>query len=251
MQHHRGWPRAPGQSRGPRWRLGPLIGAFYFHRVPNQREPGGCAGLVANPWLGVRPALRIRQLVRQRSHFPFALIPCHRLHSLGTYEVTRRCQPRAMKLSELITTNLVEVPLQAADKWQALSTIARVPVRAGCYPESMVETVEQALVVRERSMTTGMEHGIAIPHAAIDGIDDLVAVLGLNPTGIPFETLDGEPARIIIGLVIPRSKKLAHIKTLAEIAKLLSKADVRERLLSCHTAEMAVQALAEMQGAAR
>ena len=134
-----------------------------------------------------------------------------------------------MKLSELITTNLVEVPLQAADKWQALSTIARVPVRAGCYPESMVETVEQALVVRERSMTTGMEHGIAIPHA----------------------TLDGEPARIIIGLVIPRSKKLAHIKTLAEIAKLLSKADVRERLLSCHTAEMAVQALAEMQGAAR
>jgi mannitol/fructose-specific phosphotransferase system IIA component (Ntr-type) len=156
-----------------------------------------------------------------------------------------------MKLSELINSKLVEVPLQAADKWQAISTIARVPVRAGCYPESMVETVEQALVVRERSMTTGMEHGIAIPHAAIDGIDDLVVVLGLNPTGIPFETLDGEPARIIIGLVIPRSKKLAHIKTLAEIAKLLSKADVRARLLSCHTAEMAVQALAEMQGVAR
>lgn len=156
-----------------------------------------------------------------------------------------------MKLSELINANLVEVPLVAADKWQALSTIARVPVRAGCYPESMVETVEQALVVRERSMTTGMEHGIAIPHAAIDGIEDLVAVLGLNPTGIPFETLDGEPARIIIGLVIPRSKKLAHIKTLAEIAKLLSKAEVRERLLSCHTAEMAVAALAELQGVSR
>lgn len=156
-----------------------------------------------------------------------------------------------MKLSELINENLVEVPLLAADKWQALATIARVPVRAGSYPESMVATVEQALVVRERSMTTGMEHGIAIPHAAIDGIDDLVAVLGLNPSGIPFETLDGEPARIVIGLIIPRSKKLAHIKTLAEIAKLLSKAEVRERLLACHTAAMAVQALAELQGAPR
>lgn len=156
-----------------------------------------------------------------------------------------------MKLSELINANLVEVPLQAADKWQALATIARVPVRAGSYPESMVKTVEEALVVRERSMTTGMEHGIAIPHAAIDGIEDLVAVLGLNPTGIPFETLDGEPARIVIGLIIPRNKKLAHIKTLAEIAKLLSKAEVRERLLACHTAEMAVQALAELQGAPR
>jgi len=158
---------------------------------------------------------------------------------------------RAMKLSELIHDKLVELPLRAADKWEALATIARVPVRAGCYSEELVEEVERALVVREKSMTTGMEHGIAIPHAAIDGIDDLVAVLGLNPSGIPFETLDGEPARIVIGLIIPRSKKLAHIKTLAEIAKLLSKAEVRERLLACSTPSEAVQALAELQGVVR
>lgn len=156
-----------------------------------------------------------------------------------------------MKLSDLITRELVEVPLQAADKWQALAAIARVPVRAGRYSESFVPIVEQALVVRERSMTTGMEHGIAIPHAAIDGIDDLIAVLGLNPAGIPFETLDGAPARIIIGLIIPRSKKLTHIKTLAEIAKLLSRAEVRDRLLRCTDAATAVQALAEMQAPSR
>ena len=156
-----------------------------------------------------------------------------------------------MKLSELVTKELVEVPLRADDKWQAIAAIARVPVRAGLYPESLVPVVEDALLVRERSMTTGMEHGIAIPHAAIDGIDDLVCVLGLNATGIPFETLDGEPARIIIGLIIPRSKKLAHIKTLAEIAKLLSKADVRDRLLQCTDAASAVQALADVQGAPR
>lgn len=156
-----------------------------------------------------------------------------------------------MKLSELITSDLVEVPLRAADKWEALAAIARIPARAGRYPQSLVPTVEQALVVRERSMTTGMEDGIAIPHAAIDGIDDLIAVLGLNPVGIPFETLDGAPARIVIGLVIPRARKLAHIKTLAEIAKLLSRAEVRERLLRCTDAESAVRALAEVQGAPR
>ena len=156
-----------------------------------------------------------------------------------------------MKLSELITSDLVEVPLRAADKWEALAAIARIPARAGRYPQSLVPTVEQALVVRERSMTTGMEDGIAIPHAAIDGIDELIAVLGLNPVGIPFETLDGAPARIIIGLVIPRARKLAHIKTLAELAKLLSRAEVRERLLRCTDAESAVRALAEVQGAPR
>ena len=134
---------------------------------------------------------------------------------------------------------------------EALAAIARIPARAGRYPQSLVPTVEQALVVREKSMTTGMEDGIAIPHAAIDGIDELIAVLGLNPVGIPFETLDGAPARIIIGLVIPRARKLAHIKTLAEIAKLLSRAEVRERLLRCTDAESAVRALAEVQGAPR
>ena len=163
----------------------------------------------------------------------------------------RRTRTWAMKLSELIQESLVEVPLHAADKWQALATLARVPVRSGKYGEDMVETVEQALVVREKSMTTGMEHGIAIPHAAIDGIEDLVAVIGLNPAGIPFETLDGEPARIVIGLVIPRSKKLAHIKTLAEIAKLLSKAEVRQRLLACTSAAEVVAALGELQGVTR
>jgi mannitol/fructose-specific phosphotransferase system IIA component (Ntr-type) len=156
-----------------------------------------------------------------------------------------------MNLSDLITPNLVEVPLQAADKWEALAVIARVPARAGRYPERLVAVVEQALVAREHSMTTGMEHGIAIPHAAIDGIDELVAVLGLNPVGIPFETLDGAPARIVIGLIIPRSKKLTHIKTLAEIAKLLSRADVRDRLLRCTDAASVVSALAEMQQPSR
>lgn len=156
-----------------------------------------------------------------------------------------------MKLSELISTDLVEVPLRAADKWEALAAIARIPVRGGRYPEALVPVVEQALVARERSMTTGMEHGIAIPHAAIDGIDELVAVLGLNPVGIPFETLDGAPARIVIGLVIPRSRKLAHIKTLAEIAKLLSRAEVRDRLLRCTDAASAVQALVDVQGSPR
>ena len=47
-----------------------------------------------------------------------------------------------MKLFELITSNLVEVPLRAADKWEAIAAIARLPVRAGRYPQSLVPVVE-------------------------------------------------------------------------------------------------------------
>lgn len=151
-----------------------------------------------------------------------------------------------MKLSDLIAAELVLLPLQATDKWQAIQQLAEAPARAGRYPADAVATVHQALVTRERSMSTGMEHGIAIPHAAVDGIDDVVAVLGLSPQGIPYDTLDGGPARIVVCLVIPRSKKLMHIKTLAEIARLLSRAEVRTRLLECTGPEQVARLLREM-----
>jgi len=92
-------------------------------------------------------------------------------------------------------------------------------------------------------MTTGMQNGIAIPHAAVDGIDELIPVLALSQRGIPFDTLDGRPAQILVCLIIPRAKKLLHIKTLAEIARLLSRPEVRQRLVGCSSAREVVEAL--------
>ena len=155
----------------------------------------------------------------------------------------------AMKLSELIVPDLVEIPFRAADKWQALQVLAQVPVRAGRYPEDRVASVHEALKLREKSMSTGMENGIAIPHAAVDGLDDLVAVLGICHEGIEFEAVDRKPAHILVGLVIPRHKKLMHIKTLAEIAKLLSRAEVRQRLVECQTADEVCKSLVALESA--
>ncbi len=147
----------------------------------------------------------------------------------------------------LLSLELVLSPMESEDKWQAIRTLAATAVGAGRIDKSMSSAVEAALVSREKSMTTGMEKGIAIPHAAVDGIEDVVAVLGLSPAGIPFETLDGNPAQIIVCLVIPRAKKLLHIKTLAEIARLLSRAEVRERLLECNSPAEVLATLAELE----
>ena len=136
-----------------------------------------------------------------------------------------------MKLSELLIEDLVLLPLEAADKWEAISTLARSAAHHGGWTADRLERVHGALLARERSMTTGMEFGVAIPHAAVDGLSEVVAVLGLSQEGIPFEALDRQPARILVCLIIPRDKKLLHIKTLAEIARLLSRPAVRKRLL--------------------
>lgn len=151
-----------------------------------------------------------------------------------------RLLPR-MKLSELLVKELVLLPLEATDKWQAITAVAAAPVRCGKYSANLQKDVENALIAREKSMTTGMQDGIAIPHAAVDGLNEVLAVLGLSRRGIPFDAIDGQPARIVVGLIIPRHKKLLHIKTLADIAKLLSRGPVRQKLLACETAEQVLE----------
>ena len=153
-----------------------------------------------------------------------------------------------MKLSELITRDTVILPLEAEDKWQAIAAMAQAMVDSGGLAPGRLAQVEAALVAREESMTTGMEDGIAIPHAAVDDLPEVLAVIGIAPDGVPFETLDGQPARILVCLVIPRAKKLQHIRTLAEIAKLLSRPAVRERILACDTPDQALEVITEEGG---
>jgi PTS system fructose-specific IIA component/PTS system nitrogen regulatory IIA component len=150
-----------------------------------------------------------------------------------------------MKLSELLTPDQILLPFHAADKWQAIKAMPAALVAAGRLPAHRAATATDALIIRERSMTTGMENGIAIPHAALDELTDLLCILAIAPDGIDFDTLDGGPGRILVGLLIPRAEKLLHIRTLAEIAKLLSRAEVRARLLACGDRDEVLAAIIE------
>ena len=98
-------------------------------------------------------------------------------------------------------------------------------------------------------MSTGMERGIAMPHAAVDGIEQVVACMGIvtREEGLEFESIDGQPARLVVLLVIPRSQKLLHIRTLADLARILGTESVREVLLSTKDPEKAWGALCGAQ----
>ncbi len=79
-----------------------------------------------------------------------------------------------------------------------------------------------------------MEEGVAIPHAALDDVSEVIACLGVARlrTPVDFESIDGRPTRLVVLLVIPKSQKLLHIRTLADIARVLSKELVRTELLA-------------------
>lgn len=139
-----------------------------------------------------------------------------------------------MRLSEILGPTKVLLPLEAADKWQAISQLVGHLAEGGYLTPAEERGYLEAVLERERSMSTGMEQGIAIPHAAVDGLDQVLGCLGVvsRPEGLHFDCLDQKPAHLVVLLLIPRAQKLVHIRTLGEIARLLSRRELRESLLS-------------------
>jgi len=105
-------------------------------------------------------------------------------------------------------------------------------VAAGTLDSDLEEAAKRALVEREKSVSTGMEHGIAVPHAALDELDCLKVAMGLIPGGLEFESVDGKPAQIVMLLLVPKKEKVLHLSTLTEIARRLGEASFRQRLLA-------------------
>ena len=138
-----------------------------------------------------------------------------------------------MKLSELIGPDSILLGFDPTDKWSCIHDLVQHLCDAGRLDEALVEPVREAVLARERTMSTGMEEGVAIPHAALEEISEVVAILGVinREDGLDFESIDGRPSRLIVLLLIPKSQKLLHIRTLADIARVLSRELVRKELL--------------------
>jgi len=150
-----------------------------------------------------------------------------------------------MRLTELFAPEDLILDFQPVDKWESVGQLVGHLAERGRIPPEETETIRDAVLARERSMSTGMEHGIAIPHAAVDGVENLAVALGIvrSESGLNFESIDGQPTRLVVLLVIPKAQKLLHIRTLADVARVLGKDSVREQLLGAETPEAAWYAL--------
>jgi len=156
-----------------------------------------------------------------------------------------------MELTELLRPKDFVLDFEPSDKWDAIGRLVEHAVAAGKLAAADAPAMRDAVIQRERSMSTGMERGIAIPHAACEGLERVQAVAGIvgGRAGLPFDAIDGQPSRIIVLLLIPRAQKLVHIRTLAEIARVLGHDAVREALLAARDGAEAWSALRQGEGA--
>ena len=134
--------------------------------------------------------------------------------------------------------------MEAADKVGALSELAEKCFFVGPgvgLPISELPSIISSLEEREAQQSTGIKDGLAIPHAKIEGIDELLAALGVSEAGIDFGALDGRPSHIFIVLLSPERARGVHLKALARISRLFSSGRLAKKILSCAAQENAQQ----------
>jgi mannitol/fructose-specific phosphotransferase system IIA component (Ntr-type) len=145
---------------------------------------------------------------------------------------------------------LVCVPdLQAATSYQAIRNLAGLAAsHAGIDPDATIA----AVLERESEMGTGLGHGIAVPHARIDGLKGAVVAVGLAPHGIAFDGIDLQPTRVVFLILTPLADTELQLQILAAIARLSREPRLLEEIerATTPTALLAALRVADAQGAA-
>lgn len=123
-----------------------------------------------------------------------------------------------MDLSDLLVIDAVLPRLKSANKKQALQEMA---AKAAALTGRDERDIFETLMQREKLGSTGVGHGVAIPHGKLVGLDRLVGVFALLDRPIDFDSLDGEPVDVMFLLLAPESAGADHLKALARIARVL------------------------------
>ena len=135
-----------------------------------------------------------------------------------------------MDLADILTQAQIVPDLCAANRWEAIDELIGNLVTTGKIRDEDRTAITAAVKKRETSMSTGIGFGIGIPHASTDLIYEVVGALGRSKKGVNFDALDNQPVKLVMLFLVPQGQFQKHLHTLANIAKLLHKAEFRQAL---------------------
>ncbi|NIR47788.1 PTS sugar transporter subunit IIA [candidate division KSB1 bacterium] len=134
-----------------------------------------------------------------------------------------------MKLKDILTEDRVKIPLESLEKERIIEEMVNMIDRSVNLKNK--DQILKAVLDREAVMSTGVGEEVAIPHGKSNGVDDIIAALGITREPIDFKSLDDKPVRLVWLLVGPEDKTGPHLKALSRISRLMHKREFRDRLL--------------------
>lgn len=136
---------------------------------------------------------------------------------------------------KILDPRCIKVNMNASTKEEAIKELVELIDETHHLKNAQV--VLSDILERERIMSTGMQNGIAIPHARTSGVENPTLAIGISSKGIDFQTIDGSPARIIALIASSAGDPAPHMQVLTSLGSILGSDIVREKLLHATSRE--------------
>ena len=150
------------------------------------------------------------------------------------------------RLASILPADQVRVNVEATSKKRAFEEAGLV--FEGLHGLSRA-LITDSLFARERLGSTGLGHGVAIPHGRIKGLKSPLAAVFRLAQPIGFDAPDEQPVNLLIFLLVPEAATQRHLEILSEIAELLSDAPLRDKLRQCTDAQLLHRLIADWHSA--
>ncbi len=140
-----------------------------------------------------------------------------------------------MKLKNILNADVIKINLESNTKDDVIKELLSF-----LNENNLLEDTELAykdVMAREMQMSTGIQFGVAIPHAKTKAVKKLTACIGLKKEGLDFHSLDGEQSTIFIMTLSPSDHIGPHVQFLAEISRIVKTEDARKSILAANTPE--------------
>lgn len=144
-----------------------------------------------------------------------------------------------MKIMDILDNKSVILPLKSKEKKAIIKEL--IEVLAQNHKVKDKEEAFKSVIEREKLGSTGVGLGIAIPHGRTSAVDKLVGALGISPTGVEFESLDGEPVHFVFLVLSPLEATGDYLRAISRVARLFKDKFFREALKNVSTVEEAIK----------
>lgn len=150
-----------------------------------------------------------------------------------------------MKLTDYITPEHVRVRLEGENKEEVIEELVSLLVETSDVSDA--DMIYEAVMKREREGSTGLEKGVAIPHAKSDAVKKLSIVIGISRVGVDFEAQDGKPSHLFFLMVAPTAESGPHVQAIAKIVKMIKLDKFRKKLVEAKKPDDVVDAISRVE----
>ncbi len=150
-----------------------------------------------------------------------------------------------MGLLELVDERAITTELQSLDKKGVIDELVDLLVKADKIRDKT--TAVNDILQRESKGSTGLDKGVAVPHAKTEAVEKLSMAIGISKDGVDFDALDGEYSYMFFLLLAPPGSAGPHVEALATVARFVTPPGVRDKLKNAKTPEDIIQVISDYE----